>query len=431
MAFLGMRGTGQWPANARPESWRETILRLYPNGATTLTGIMAMLGSRRVDDPHFHWFEQMFPEQEGPVAGVFTDAALTQAYAGAGLAQGDVVFAQISAELLSHFRFGHQVMLEKDGDLRYETRGKVVGRVEAGASSYLAIKLIESSRPDYDLDEVDWVSLVSDSSPEGATMPDSIMYDPEEYDNYTQIFRTSLSITRTAQRTRLRYGTDEYKRAKLECLEQHAIGMERQSIWGEKSFTIGHNNQPERTSRGIIPSIREFAPENIVDYRLDPEFAGMTWEEGGEAWINKIMAQIQTYGADEKLVLHGSGAGLGLQKLVRAGVEMGISAGQTVDYGITVRKWMSNGLTLNLKSHPLFNIKRNYSDAMLIFEPNRLQFNYIDDTQFISDPQDKKNRNNSKDATDEEYLTEGGFEFSFPRTAMLASGIGKDNTLTP
>jgi len=60
-------------------------------------------------------------------------------------------------------------------------------------------------------------------------MPDSVGYDPSEFENFTQIWRTPLSITRTARRTRLRTG-DAYQKRKRETLELHAIEMEKSSL---------------------------------------------------------------------------------------------------------------------------------------------------------------------------------------------------------
>ena len=53
MAFLGMRGTGDWVADQRPKSWREFILYEYPNGSAPLTAITAKLKSEQIDDPEF------------------------------------------------------------------------------------------------------------------------------------------------------------------------------------------------------------------------------------------------------------------------------------------------------------------------------------------------------------------------------------------
>ena len=63
--------------------------------------------------------------------------------------------------------------------------------------------------------------------------PTGVNYDPTKKYNYTQIFRNTLEMTRTASKTRLRTG-DQVKEAKRECLELHSIEMEKGFIWGAK-----------------------------------------------------------------------------------------------------------------------------------------------------------------------------------------------------
>ena len=82
-----------------------------------------------------------------------------------------------------------------------------------------------------------------------------------------------------------------------------------------------------------------------------------------------------------------------------------------------------------MKTHPLFLNKPNYSNAILGLEPKRLRWRYIDDTMFVKDQPRDQNRNNGKDAVDEEYLTEGGYEYHNADTAFLLTGIGQDNEL--
>ncbi len=66
MAFLGMRGTGDWAANERPENWRQGILRLYPNGMAPLTAILSKMKNSSTDDPVFHWWTKSLASQGEP-----------------------------------------------------------------------------------------------------------------------------------------------------------------------------------------------------------------------------------------------------------------------------------------------------------------------------------------------------------------------------
>ena len=98
----------------------------------------------------------------------------------------------------------------------------------------------------------DTVLIVGNINPEGGPIPDAIAYDPLKFNNYTQIFRTPLEITRTARKTKLRT-EDAYKEAKRESLELHSIEMEKAYLFGVRSESIGPNGQPERTTAGSDP----------------------------------------------------------------------------------------------------------------------------------------------------------------------------------
>jgi hypothetical protein len=74
--FAGMRGTGDWVTDQRPKSWREMLLRLYPNGEMPLTAISSKLKQEKVDDPEFNWWTKKFPDQAGSITGVYLDSSL-------------------------------------------------------------------------------------------------------------------------------------------------------------------------------------------------------------------------------------------------------------------------------------------------------------------------------------------------------------------
>src|SRR3990170_2811715 len=96
MAFLGMRGTGDWVSNQRPENWREMMLYLYPNGKAPLTALMSKMSSEKTDDPIFHWWQKLLPDQRGTITGVYTDVGLSSAYTSGGIA-GDIIYLKMSA----------------------------------------------------------------------------------------------------------------------------------------------------------------------------------------------------------------------------------------------------------------------------------------------------------------------------------------------
>jgi len=435
--FLGMRGTGEWVTDQRPLNWREQILYLYPNGQAPLTAILSMLGSEKVDDPQFHWWSQEQSAVAGAVAGVYTLPDLTAAYAGGGVA-GDVVYVQITTALANRIRSGHQILLRDASDYRVDVVGKVTGVTRGTINSVLAVKLLENDDNSpgvggHDLSDCDNFKIIGNINPEGGEMPDAIALNPVKVYNYTQIFRTPLSLTRTALKTRLRTG-DQYQKAKSEALEMHSWEMELAYLWGIRTENIGDNGKPERTTMGVINFIRQYAAANCDDYTLNAAYAGQAWAVGGELWFKAMLELIFRYGASEKLCLCGSGFLLGIDALATAGAQINIQPAQKV-YGMEIRQWLTPFGSINMKTHPLFSYDATTRNMAVILEPKELGNRFIDDTSFYGEGSQKSHPEGYGarriDGRNEEFLTESGLEFGLPQKCAVLNGVGLPNTLTP
>jgi len=432
--FLGMRGTGDWVANQRPESWRQQIMYLYPNGMAPLTAILSMMGSKRVTDPRFHWWTQEQTAVSGAVTAICTDAGMVNPYV-TGANAGDTLFFRVTAALGNRVRAGHQILLRDGSDWRVDVVGKVTGVTIGGAEAVIAVKLLEDddNSDDHDLSDCDNFKIIGNINPEGGEMPDAIALNPVEVYNYTQIFRTPLSITRTAKMTTLRTG-DSYQKAKAECLEMHSWEMELALLWGIRTQNTGDNGKPERTTGGVIPGIRELAPLNCDDYSLNPAYAGINWNAagGGGTWLRAYLEQIFRYGSNDKLALVGSGALLGIEALAMAEGQMNISTGQKV-YGMEITEWKTPFGSIKMKTHPLFSHDVTTRNMMVLLEPRELEFKYITDTTFYGEGTATQHPSGYGarriDGLNEEYLTEGGLEFGLPQKCAVLNGVGLDNDL--
>lgn len=423
--FLGMRGTGDWVTDQRPKNWREMILFLYPNGDAPLTALMSKMKSERTDDPEFNWWTKGLPTQGGTVADVFTDV-LSTSYTTGGAA-GDVLYVQVAAAVAQELRAGHQVLLRNSANYLDDTNAKVTGRLINGASSYVTVSLLEADPTTTGIADCNTILAIGNVNAEGSAMPDAISYNPTKLYNYTQIFRTSLEITRTARRTKLRTG-DAYKEMKREALEIHSIEMEKALIWGARTENTGDNGKPERTTGGLIEWIVDNSGINSL-YTTDSSAGvdGKTWESGGEEWIDYYLEQIFRYGGDERLAYVGSGVLLAINKLVKLYGNYQLTPKAT-SYGIRVMEWVTPFGVLNMKRHPLFSYEATNSATMLVFEPSDLTYRYIDDTTFYDDPEKKNTGYSRIDGTKEEYLTEMGLEMHHPLKCGYLNGFGTDNS---
>ena len=427
MAFLGMRGTGDWATDERPLNWRQGILRLYPNGAAPLTGLLSKMGSERVNDPQFHWWTKTLAAQGGAVTGVFTNAGLSNAYVSGGVV-GDTVYFKMAELVSSEFREGHQVLLRDADHIDVDVNGKVTAVVKNGASSYIAVKLLEAddNGASTDLSDCDTALIIGNINAEGAPIPSSLVYDPTKWFNYTQIFRNSLEITRTARRTMLRT-EDSYKEAKRESLEYHSIEMEKAFLFGIRSENTGVNGKPERTTMGLIPATKAGAPNNTSDFTLSAAYSGQLWLEGGENWLDSMLEVIFRYGSMEKMAFIGSAALLGINRLAKSSGQIQLTP-MTVSYGLKVMEWITPFGVIYLKTHPLFSYEATTRNAMIVFEPMNLKYRFIDDTTFMSAPDNEVDSSHERfDGTMEEWLTECGLEYHHPTTFGWLTGIGNNN----
>lgn len=434
--FLGMRGTGDWVADQRPMNWREQIMYLYPNGSAPLTAILAMMGSESVDDPQFHWWTQEQTAVGGAVSGVFTLPDMSVAYAGGG-AIGDVLYIRITTTLANRIREGHQILLRDASDYAVDVVGKVTGVARGTLISVLSVKLLEAddNSTTHDLQNCDTFKIIGNINPEGGEMPDAIALNPTKVYNLTQIFRTPLSMTRTALKTKLRT-PEQRQKAKAEALEMHSWEMELAFLWGIRTENIGDNGKPERTTMGVINFIRQYAAANCDDYSLNPAYAGIDWNAagGGDTWLKNMLEQIFRYGASEKLVLCGSGFLLGLDALATAGAQINVQPGQKV-YGMEITKWLTPFGTINMKTHPLFSYDATTRNMGIVLEPKELTYRYIDDTTFYGESSQKTHTEGygqrRVDGINEEFLTEAGLEFGLAQKCGLLNGVGLDNDLAP
>jgi hypothetical protein len=466
--LLGTRGTGDWETDERPKNWRETILYLYPNGDMPLTGLLAKLKSEKTSDPEFNWWTKSLPDQavtldlDGTSAGIFlnTDLGSTHQYSDtytagvAGAVISTTVYVKMPLANANEFRPGHLVVFRSSTYTFLDCVGKVTAVTKNGASSYLTVSLLEAddnggTTVNIGIDSAglvgaDRLLIIGNVNEEGAPMPSPVSYYPTKYNNYTQIFRTPLSITRTARLTKLRTG-DAYQRMKKEALEMHGVEMEKGFFFGIPTENTGTGGKPERTTGGLLYNIRTNAAANVDDYRRNATYTGKEWLDagGGEAWLDAYLEQVFRYGSGTKLAFCGSGALLGLNKLAKAAGHMNISVGQA-SWGIKIVEWITPFGTIYLKLHPLFSHESSLRNSVVILEPENLNYRYVTDTTFYGsssggngasgaygtyNSSTNTGRSGRLDGVDEEYLTECGLEFHHPSTMMFLSGVGSDNAL--
>ena len=430
--FLGTRGTNDWVDGQRPKSWRQQILYLLPNGNLPFTAITSMARTEKVDDPEFYWWTQTQSAVQGAVSGIYTTPDLVTAYVNGGVA-GDVLYVVVSTTLANRIVTGKSILLRDASDYRVDVVAKVIGVTRGTTTSTLAVRLLEAddNSPTHDLSDCDWFKVIGNVNPEHGEMPEPIALNPVKVYNYTQIWRTSLSMSRTALQTKLRT-PEQRAKAKSEALLMHGWEMEQSLIWGIRTENVGDNGKPERTTMGVIPFIRTYASENCLDYTLDTDYSGDTWLTGGETWMKNSLEQIFRYGATKKLCICGSGFLLGIDALA-SNRSMVVEPGEKF-YGMEINQWKTVFGSIDMVTHPLFSYDATTRNMAIILEPSELAIRAIQDTKFFGETNDSSHSEGygqgRLDGTNEEFLTELGLEFGLPQKCAVLNGVGVDNTLT-
>jgi len=442
MAFFGMRGSGDFAANQRPENWDQTIMREFPNGDAPLTALMSMFGKDTTNDPVFHWWTKRVPEQGGAVTNIYIDAGLGTAYvygthqAAIGIS-GGTIYVKVAEVLAKEFRAGHDVVLRDTDQYDVDVAGEVTSVVYNGANSYMSIKLDEADdnandSTTYNLSTVDRVMVIGNSNAESGAIPRAIGYSPVEYSNYTRIFRTPLEISRTAKKTFLRTGP-AYQEAKKDALQMHSIEREKALIFSVLASTTGANGKPKRKFDGVRSFIRKNATTadsrtaagSMNDFRLRTDYSGDTWIDKGEDWIEEQLEYLSTYAPSDMIGFCGAGTITGLTRLAKINGNIQFTPGPNQTYGMTFTTWLNaQGTTIHLKKHPLMAREASTKNSMLILAPKNVKMTTLDPTQYLTDRAAK-----GTDGDVEEFLTEEGPKFFFPDQFMWLDGIGKDNNL--
>lgn len=437
--FLGMRGTGDWAADERPENWRETILFLFPNGSSPITGLSSKLDSQVTDDVDFHWWTQRLPEQGGTLqgSGLYTDAALATALASNTVAAGTTLYAKMTNVVtagianVNEFGVGKTVALRYSGDPTVDTVALVQEVVENGTSSYIKVKTLEASAVNdngYGLTDADECHIAGSAFPQGSYPPDAINYVPTKISNKTEIYKNTIDLSRTALKTRYRTSKNPKEAARRFELMMHGMELEKSFIRGQVSETTGENNKPVTTSRGFIKTIQEYASANILNFELDSNYSESSWIESGEDFLQNAFEQLVRYGAEEtqneRVIYCGNGFLMGIERLARAygNIQM---KGQDLVYGMKVMTWMNSFGVFHFKTHPLLNQHASMRNSGLVTYPSYNLFRPLVD----SDTNREDVTPSGYDGTKEQWLTEGGWEIHHPETQGIIHGVGLDNAV--
>lgn len=411
MSIQGVRLTDNFVTDARPKNWREGIMLLFPNGSAPLFALTAGMKKRVTDDPEFNWWDKSMSSQRVALGADLDDGT------GGGGDQDITVGATggVNNALIQGFKAGTVLRVEETGELMLvdtdpASGGTVVGVLRGWAGT-------TPTAVTYDGAGVNpFLQSVGSVHEENSDAPTGVSFDPNKRTNFTQIFRDTLEMSRTAQKTRLRTG-NQVKESKRETLEVHSANIERAMWFGAPYEAQTINGRIARNTGGVFNYID---PGNIVT--ATSAEADMDDLEG---WLEQAFR----FGSSEKMGFCGNQALLAINQIARKNSSMEMLYGQK-EFGMNVSRLVCPFGTVVLKTHPLWNQIRGGSTGGSPFYGVNSWLAILDMANFTYRPLvdgDTKYQpvlqGNGIDGMKSGYLTEAGLEVAHPTTHFLIKNL--------
>jgi hypothetical protein len=385
MAFIGLRGTGDWGTDERPKNFRETILWRQPNGQAPLTALMSKMGDESTDDPEFAWWE----EEMNTIRVLETTGLSSNTGSTTLTASGGGLYNLVPGDLL---------LVEKADQSTYDNEIIEVSAVASDTSATVVRAAAGTTAAA--IAATTYLTKIGNVYEEGSVAPSASMRNPTKFYNYTQIFKTSYKITETAKKTRARTG-DPLKNDKKRKMFDHSIAMEWAFLFGRRHETTGTGGKPKRYTGGL----RSMLSSNVTVFSTTPT---------EDTFLNAIypVFNYNSGAGDERLVLAGNGALNTLNKLAKNSTSSRVNFDQVVRlYGMSLQRWILPQGTIYVKSHPLLNNHARYTNSMFVIDPSALKYRYLRDTTFKDNVQA-----NDEDVQRGYWLTECGLEVQHEKT---------------
>jgi hypothetical protein len=377
-AIRGLRGTGQFGTDFRPTNYRELFTLLEPNGTAPLQALLSMASSESTDDPKFNHFRDELPDRKfivnGAVASDSTGTVVVDANAEVGFVVAGTIIVNVATG----------EVMRATVDANTSTNTLTVERNIGGTSHQIA-------------DNANLI-IAGFADSEGGNSPTPISFDPTTDFNFTQIFKTSVSVSGTLQNTFLRTGNKEQENL-TKALKLHMSDIERAMFFGRRHEKDANTSKPTRFTGGLTTMI-----QNVTD--------GASYGGGGSGKITEkefdrlLIEDIFAYGSPEKVAFCGA-------RVISNLMEIGKNRWQPTQidnaYGVSLSRYTTYAGDLLVMMHPMFRQVPTMDQEMIVLDMSELKYRYMEgrDTQLQRNIEET-----DFDGVKHQYISECGLEMT-------------------
>lgn len=344
---VGLLSSASTVTNLNAISFAQAITRLMPNGTAPLFGLTSLLKDETANNIEHGYFSKtmIFPSLTSTAALVGDTTITVGAYT--DIVPGDMLLNERTSEIM--------LVLTTPSNTTITVQ-RAVGSTAAAA-----------------INNNDLLRTIGNAFEEGSTRPSAVAIMAERYVNYTQIFRNSWAVTKTAAAIPQIAGAGYVGESKQDCASFHAMAIEKALFFGQK-YMGTKNGQPFHTMEGIIPRIKTAASGNVttlgattnwtqLEAALDPTLQTVTDPKGGNIRTCFV-------GGTARRVIH---------NIARLNSTYQITTAET-SWGLQLDTIRTPRGTFEMIEHPLFNAygaSSEWAKMMVICDLNAFSLPYL------------------------------------------------------
>lgn len=312
------------PTNLNGISFATAITRLMPNGTAPLFGLTSLLKDETASNIEHGYFSKTMIFPSATLGALVADGVATTftVVATGDITVGDMLMVASTQETVL-------VTAVVNATTLTVTRG--VGTVAAAAIANSVV-----------------LYTVGNAFEEGSTRPSAVNIVAQRYVNYTQIFRNSWAVTKTAAAIPQIAGAGMVSESKQDCAALHAMAIEKALFFGQK-FMGTSNGKPLHTSEGIIARVTAAAPGNIVTLG-----ATTNWTQLEAALDPTLQTVTDPKGGNIRTMFVGGTARRVIHNIARLNSTYQITSSET-SWGLQIDTIRTPRGTFEMIEHPLFN----------------------------------------------------------------------------
>lgn len=202
---------------------------------------------------------------------------------------------------------------------------------------------------------------------EGSERPEAVALNAgQPRFNYTQIFRNTWAVTRTAKSVNYQHG-DIKTRAKRDCLNFHMMDIEMAMLFGVRASGV-HNNQPHRSMDGLYRQIFT----NIAS-----PAGGILTERALNTFLQVVFSNgIMGRSNGSRIAICGIQMITHINNLVRNSTQYTIGSRET-SFGISITEWVTPYGVVNFLPHDLLSNTPGRRSDLIVLHPDAINVHYM------------------------------------------------------